>query len=331
MQHFIWAEACREALYADQPTEAVQAGDKRVSAIGLFARRGFFPARLFLAGAEELWEPIDVVYADRAGAAGLADTLLAKRKPLRFGHFPATSEFAAALAAAAPGAGILLSTPVSTSPYITLDESWKTPEDCFTSRRRSDLRRMTRKANELGAVEFKVLSPGPEEVDHWLDVAVAVEQKSWKARTGTDLAHNDAQQKFYRAYARLAAREGIFRICLMRIGGNIAAIQIAVECDNAFWLFKIGYDEAFSVCSPGNLLMLESLRYAAKRGLSSFEFLGASAPWTKVWTETERPNIRLRYYPHGPAGYLALAQDAAVAATRRAIAKFKDATKKAQS
>lgn len=327
MQHAIWIEACFDVFYESGRMDVVVADGDPPCAAAAFARRGAFPQRLFLAGAEELWEPIDVVYSDPHSAAALVENVLSRRKPLRFGHFPTDSAFGDALARGASRFGILLAAPVAASPYIALDDGWKTPEQRFSSGRRSDLRRMARKAGDMGAATYEILAPRPDETGALLDAAVAVEAKSWKARSKTALAFDAAQEAFFRRYAWLAAENGILRISLMKIGGEIAAVQLAVECDDAFWLFKIGYDERFAACSPGNLLMLESIRYAANQGLSSFEFLGKAAPWTRVWTEAERPNQRLRFYPHTPEGYVALAEDAIAAGSRRLVERARNAFK----
>jgi CelD/BcsL family acetyltransferase involved in cellulose biosynthesis len=95
---------------------------------------------------------------------------------------------------------------------------------------------------------------------------------------------------------------------LLHIGDATAAMQIAVEHNSTLWLLKIGFDPSFATCSPGNLLLAESIRYSVRRNLKSLEFLGTVESWTKVWTEQERKCVSLRYYPfnvRGAAGFLA--------------------------
>jgi CelD/BcsL family acetyltransferase involved in cellulose biosynthesis len=75
------------------------------------------------------------------------------------------------------------------------------------------------------------------------------------------------------------------------------------------FLLRIGYDETFKNCSPGNLLRVESIRYATERGLRSYEFLGSDAAWTYTWTKTVRPMVSLEAYPASVRGLWVLAQD----------------------
>ncbi|MCC6521491.1 MAG: GNAT family N-acetyltransferase, partial [Polyangiaceae bacterium] len=115
---------------------------------------------------------------------------------------------------------------------------------------------------------------------------------------------------FYRRYALAAAREGKLRVAFLRIDERAAATQLAVEWDHGYWLLKIGYRDEFARCSPGSLLVAETIRYAAERGLSHYEFLGSVEAWTRTWTDAERACVSVRVYPYGWAGMAALALDA---------------------
>jgi len=103
----------------------------------------------------------------------------------------------------------------------------------------------------------------------------------------------------------------------MRIAGRAVGMQIAVECQRRFWLLKIGYDEGVARCAPGNLLMLHTMKYAASRGLASYEFLGGATPWTAIWTKTLRLCTMVRAYPFSAAGMAALSVDGGLWAYER--------------
>jgi CelD/BcsL family acetyltransferase involved in cellulose biosynthesis len=99
----------------------------------------------------------------------------------------------------------------------------------------------------------------------------------------------------------------------MRLDGRAVATQLAVECAGKFWLLKIGYDEDYSDCSPGMLLMLETLKYASDAGLESYEFLGTAEAWTRRWTEQEHECVEITALPYDWNGIALMA--------KRAIAK----------
>ncbi len=323
MQSATWLRACFDTLYPEDAPRllSVQGG------FGPFAKKGTLVPTLFLAGSEELAEPIAPPTEDIAAAQRLTDMILAERRPIRFGHTPADGPFAEVFAQRARTRGIVLSAPVPGSPYITLDESWTDPLARFSSRRRSDFRRMTKRAEAMGEVRYENLRPAPQEVPALLAAAAEVEARSWKARYGTAIVQNQAQTSFLNRYGQLAAAKGQMRIAFLHIGDKIAAMQIAVEYGRAIWLLKIGYDEAFSKASPGMLLMLDCVRQAAVDGLERVEFLGKAASWTEFWCDAERPNMSLRYYPRNPVGLAALARDSAKVAQGRLRQKWRNRAK----
>jgi CelD/BcsL family acetyltransferase involved in cellulose biosynthesis len=103
-------------------------------------------------------------------------------------------------------------------------------------------------------------------------------------------------------------------------------MQLAIERGRGFWLLKIGYREEFARCSPGMLLMAETIRYAASKGLASYEFLGNADRWTRVWTSDEMPTVTIRAYPFRMAGVAALTVDTFQAVLRRFQAAVKRKT-----
>jgi len=134
-----------------------------------------------------------------------------------------------------------------------------------------------------------------------------------------DLAWQDASQApaLARALAHNASQAGLLRLCFLRIAGQAAAMQLALQGGGRFWLMKIGYDAAFARSSPGQLLMLHTIGHAASQGLASYEMLGNAAAWTAGWTRTLRPFVAVRAYPTSWPGAQALCTDAWRAARAR--------------
>lgn len=170
----------------------------------------------------------------------------------------------------------------------------------------------------------EIITPRPDNVDALLDEAMAVEMKSWKGKDGTAMGCDPVEAAFCRAYARSACRHGVLRLCFLRINGQAAAMHVAMVHGGGFWLLKIGYDESFARCSPGMLLIRESISYAAKLGLSTYEFLGKSEPWIEMWSKVQRGCVAVRVYPYDPSGMAALTSDA----TKHAAARIHQRTEK---
>ena len=272
---------------------------------------------------DRLGEPVDVRSADPAALRLLTDALARAGAALTLHRVPSGSPTIDALRASYSGRGLLRLRPAVSSPVIQLDDGWVDPQRRFNSGRRSDFRRALRRAGEQGEVTFEILTPSPGELGPLLDEAFEVEAAGWKGAKGTALRLDPVVGQFFRNYSAAAAKEGILRLAFMRIGGRAVATQLAVEYARRFWLLKIGYDESLSRCSPGTLLMLHTLGDAAARGLAGYEFLGAEAPWTAMWTsEVLATTVVGAYRPRLPAG-AALAADAADVAKAYALRRMR--------
>jgi CelD/BcsL family acetyltransferase involved in cellulose biosynthesis len=320
MQQHIWVRAAAETMSSTEEVEVVTVGPpERPLALAPFCQSERGPTRLKLLSAEESGESVEVIYRRADALELLAKAIVRTALPVSFAHYVRDTPFIAALRRAYRGRGLVVTRALAArgNPSIALDERWIEPECYLNARRQSDLRRMRRNAEKLGKVEFEILKPRAEELRPLLIEAMAVEEKGWKGRAGTALAVDRRLRKFYQRYSELACDDGILRLCFMRIDGRAVAMQIAAEVDQRFWLLKIGFDEDYKNCSPGNLLMRETIAYAARHKLLSYEFLGKEAPWTKLWTQTAYPLTALRTYPFNLAGMAALAFDVSLYARRR--------------
>lgn len=285
----------------------------RVVAVLPLCRRKGWLGRWHAAGARQVYEPVDALCRDEAAAQALAGELARLRRPLRLERIPADSPLVSALQGAMKGRGLLVIRPATGCPTITIqpdatDPGAIDPEARFNSGRRSDFRRARRRAEAEGPVTFEMHAPCRESFDALFDEAVEIERRGWKGEAGSALGCDPAKAAFFRDFLGRASSEGACRIAFMRIGGKAVAMQLAVEFQRRYWLFKIGFDTAFARMSPGNLLMLHALADATGRGLLGIELLGEVEPWIMdVWTREATACLRLQTYPFNLHGLVALA------------------------
>jgi len=312
MHQYGWVKACSNAFAAYGRLHLIVIGAEagQPGAFGPLIMRGRHLDRMECLGVDELYEPTDFPHSDPAALQALVHALLELRRPLLLRRILADSPVLAALRKAFKTRGLLITRPATGYPWIELDASWREPEQKISSSRRSSLRRALRKAQEIGSIEAEILSPQPHELPPLLGESLRIEAANWKGRKGSALLADRDRLRFFEQYTAIASEKGILRLCFLKIGGHPAATQIAVESGGGFWMLKVGYDETFARCSPGNLLMLDTLRYAAGRGLRSYEFLGSAEPWTEMWTDRVRPCVSVRAYPNNFRGAAALGWDA---------------------
>lgn len=320
MTSFGWTLAAVSAFAAEQTAELLMAYDcdGMLRAVAPLARsKSWSASRWEILGLRRLNEPADFVFTDRQSLAGLVEGILRLRRPLLLSRLPAESPTIAALEEAARGRAMVVVRPQASCPFIPLDESWLAPENHFSSRRRSDYRRAIRHAERHGQIRTEVITPTIEQLDDLLNVAFDIEARSWKGVAGTALACDPLRGGHLRRFAHWATRAGTLRIALLWIGREAVAMQIATEENGRWWLLKIGFDPAWADCSPGTLLMSETVRYAVRQKLASYEFLGTAEAWTKVWTPHERRCVSVRVYPLGIRGAIVLAADGIAIGRRR--------------
>lgn len=312
MQCHAFASALSGTLLADRHIEVfhIRNGDDVSALLALCRAPGRF-ARWTTVAAHQVCEPDDALCRNPKAARLLADAIVGDARAVELDRVPVGSEMIPALRAALRGKGWMSVRPATPTPTITLDAGWKDPSARFNSGRRSDFRRAARRASEFGRVSFEVLSPGPDEFDALFDEAIGVEARSWKREAGTAIAVDRAKESCFRHYFRSACEDGHFRIAFMRIDGRAVAMQMALESLDRYWLFKIGFDEQFERCSPGTLLMLHTIGWAAGRELEAYELLGNLEPWiAQFWTREQHECVWVRAYPFNARGAVAFAADA---------------------
>jgi CelD/BcsL family acetyltransferase involved in cellulose biosynthesis len=317
MQSYLWNLSAAESFTDGEPVlVTVQRQGKTVAFAPLF--RPYGEERLLFLG-HNLYEPTLMAYADDAACHALARALMSIKEPIFLRDMDASSSIVQALQQACGETNrFCITRPMPAHPWLTLDESWARPEEHLNSGRRSDLRRARRNLEKMGALSFLNIVPTMADLDDVLAEVFRVESANWKGEEGSGLAYDPTTQTFFRRYAQLACEQGILRILLMKCGDKTAAVQYAVEYKNRFWLLKMGYDQAYARCSPGELLIVESMRLAAERGLEAYEFMGTCEAWTHKWTEQSHASVSMRIYAPGLRGLAGIAAESAGAAARRA-------------
>lgn len=307
----IWFHEAMRAFESDGPScvTAIMTDDRWTAVAPLVERSIRGVRRRCFAGSGELHEPADFVADDPESLHRLLEVLLHEGRPILLERVLCQSPSIDAVNEIFQRRAIVIKRPQAPCPFIELNDTWLEPESHLNSGRRSDFRRARRKAEKLGEVSIQIIAPDVDGLNDLLDEAFEIEGKSWKGDAKTALIHDAKRARFFQEYARRAAEEGILRVCFLKIEGQSAAMQLAIEHKQGFWLLKVGYDDRFRSCSPGLLLMRETIRYAAEKELKSYEFLGVAEDWTAVWTKAEHQTVSLWIYPISWCGLSALAMD----------------------
>lgn len=255
-------------------------------------------------------EPTGFLFSDEAALSELLDAMLGCGQPLMLGRLSSDGPEMRMLRDKLGTRRMLRTTArEDSSLWVELPGTWGELEKGMSSSRLSYIRRKRRRAERLGQIEFSAFAPEEAAVEPLLDQAFRIEAANWKGRNGTAILLNPVSRRFFTLYCRAAAREGMLRLFFLKIGGEAAAMRMAVVNAGRLWEIKIGYDERFHDCSPGVLLTHETLHYCCDAGLAGFEFLGLAEEWEHAWTERVHHYTSLNLHPPSIGGVLSLSQD----------------------
>lgn len=260
----------------------------------------FGSRRLELLGTSVLAEPSGFLHRDEESLGVLLESILAARTPVLFAGLAEDSGALRYLQRAPRPTGAFTKQVRFESPFIPISNTWEAFSASISSSWRSSFRRSLRRAEESGPAAFAITSPCPKTALSVLEDFMQVEATGWKTRAGTALLVNRPLQAFFREYIRAAAEQGSFRFASMHIGDSLVAGQLVVECSNRLWVLKVGFDEAFSRCSPGILLMHRVIQHAFERLHEGVELLGANEQWISIWKPEIRNHYAYQCYPPSP-------------------------------
>lgn len=157
----------------------------------------------------------------------------------------------------------------------------------------------------------EVFQPSSREDFHQrLQDAFRIEASGWKGRNKTAILWSDSRRGFFERLADSALLDRTLRLMFLKVGREDAAAHYAVEAANEYWLLNIGWRDDYRGCSPGNLLLEETIKGAARRGLTRYNFLGKEEPWTQRRTSDLRDCVVVAAYRPNYFGFRAALSDA---------------------
>jgi CelD/BcsL family acetyltransferase involved in cellulose biosynthesis len=248
---------------------------------------------------------IETVADDDEARRFLAETVAGlglRRVSVDFVERPSADADACDVALRRAGYSVLSRTRLQ-SPFITLDGDWTGYLASLSARKRSELRRRTRRLAEEGAVTVDV-HDGSADLEGLLAEGFSVEASGWKGSRGTAIAASRRRADFYRQVAAWAEDRGWLRLSFLRVGGRAAAFDLSLETDRRHYLLKTGFCPEYGRFAPGMLLRARMIERAFGLGLDTYEFTGQVEPWKLEWTGATREIVLIDAFAPGPAGWL---------------------------
>jgi CelD/BcsL family acetyltransferase involved in cellulose biosynthesis len=166
---------------------------------------------------------------------------------------------------------------------------WAAYQAAWSGNFRRQMRKMVRRAEELGGVHLEIHRPHNRlDIAELLQRGFSVEDRSWKGAAGTSVLRTPIAMRFYQEQAESLAKEGQLELAFLRHQGSDIAFEYAWFSKGVYCTPKVGYDEAYSHLSPGQLIRYLTLeRFFKEPARREFDFVGPLSEATAKWaTET---------------------------------------------
>lgn len=129
-----------------------------------------------------------------------------------------------------------------------------------------------------------------------------VERRSWKAKVGGHIARHPERVAFFRSLFR---PEQAMRLTvqILALDGVPIAGFVGAESGGQYYGLEEAFDDGYRELSPGNLMLLLTVRHAIERGCEGLDLMGNyayyKADWGATITETEAVQVYRKWRaPH---------------------------------
>ncbi len=170
------------------------------------------------------------------------------------------------------------------SPYIPIPEDPAQVSRSLKSNMRANVRRRDKQLSNLGKLELR-LHDSEASVPVFLDLMMAVEERSWKQDAGTALTSSQRQKKLYATVTPALARHNWFLGAALMLDEQPVAYIYGYAYAHVFVGEKGSYDEQYKQYGPGSVLRARLLEELARRGIRAYDLAGDADPNKAHWTD----------------------------------------------
>jgi hypothetical protein len=168
--------------------------------------------------------------------------------------------------------------------------------DGFLSRRsrqlRKSLRRSVRRAEAAGLRFEQVRARDEAEADALFERLLAVEERSWKGRTGVGLVE-EPMRAFYRLVGRRLAASGAYRLLVARVGDEDVGFVLGAVFGSTYRGLQFSYDDRLAHVGIGNLAQYHQVaELAADPEILTYD-LGTGGDYKADWAESSWDSVCL--------------------------------------
>lgn len=178
-------------------------------------------------------------------------------------------------------------TDVQQAPYIAFEDQtdFTIFEQRYPKSARKNRKRQLRRLQETGTISFERL-PAGDEASEAASLALSLKREWLRQRGLVSPAVADARtEAFFRDCASGDGPATGVEIGFVRSDGQVAAIEIAIQCKDRVAVHLISYDARFEKTGAGSLLMEDRIRRACEMGMSTLDLLAPGTAYKFEWAD----------------------------------------------
>jgi CelD/BcsL family acetyltransferase involved in cellulose biosynthesis len=155
------------------------------------------------------------------------------------------------------------------APFLPLAESWEGYLAALPAKLRHEIRRKAKKL-EAEAGPYTIHTATEATLIPLLDRFVELHRMS-EGPKGVFM--QPGMEIFFRRLGAAFLPQGVFRLNVIEVGGEIAAGTIGYAFDRTFFLYNSAFDREWGNLAPGMVLVGEDIRMAIDAGCEAFDLL----------------------------------------------------------
>jgi CelD/BcsL family acetyltransferase involved in cellulose biosynthesis len=193
---------------------------------------------------------------------------------------------------------------LGTCPFITLEgHSWDSLLGTLGSSHRYNVRRRIRNITSAFEMTFE---PVQIEKDRplALEALIRLHNARWRDRGGSTAFHTGAMCAFHDQATRLALECGWLRLYVLKLNGDVAAVQYLFGYRDRFYFYQHGYDARYSQQSVGLVSFALAIRAAIDERADEFDMLWGDESYKDLWAHGARNLVRIETFPPDVRGVL---------------------------
>jgi CelD/BcsL family acetyltransferase involved in cellulose biosynthesis len=155
------------------------------------------------------------------------------------------------------------------APFLELPDTWDGYLGGLPSKLRHEIKRKAKKL-EAETGPFRIVTADEETVAPMLDRFVELHRTSEGPKGVFMVPHMEI---FFRRLGEAFCADGVFRLTMIEVAGELAAGTIGFAFDRTTYLYNSAFDRKWGVLAPGMVLVAEAIRLAIEDGCEGFDLL----------------------------------------------------------